>query len=255
MKKLINGLLKTVGLRLSRIPVSTTPPVVTTTKANDPRLSQQTMTAALYRMRERGLKPSTVIDVGASNGCWSEKCMTYFPESYYFLVEAQAPHQPDLDKFKAMHKNVDFTIAAAGDKKGDIYFDASDMFGGLASDKPFEKNNIVVPVNSIDNWVADHNLKPPYVIKLDTHGYEVPIINGAVETLKKTELIIVEVYNYRLQDNALRFYEFCDYMERQGFRPVEAVDLMQRKKDNSFWQMDLFFVPKTYVNIDYPHYE
>jgi len=36
----------------------------------------------------------------------------------------------------------------------------------------------------------------PYLIKLDTHGVEIPILNGSAQTLKDTNVLVVEVYNF-----------------------------------------------------------
>lgn len=35
-------------------------------------------------------------------------------------------------------------------------------------------------------------------------------------------------------------------MEKLGFSSIKMVDFMLRKHDNSFWQMDTFFIPSTH---------
>ena len=95
--------------------------------------------SALLRAKKRDTCINTVIDVGASNGSWSLSAMKYYPEAFYFLVEAQKPHEEALIKVKKQHKNIDYILSAAGDREGEIYFDNSDLYGGLASDTPFEK--------------------------------------------------------------------------------------------------------------------
>jgi hypothetical protein len=77
---------------------------------------------------------------------------------------------------------------------------------------------------------------------LDTHGYEVPILEGATETLKNTNLLIIEAYNFQIAHKSLRFWELCSYVEKLGFLPFNMVDFMHRSKDNAFWQMDIFFL-------------
>jgi hypothetical protein len=34
-------------------------------------------------------------------------------------------------------------------------------------------------------------------------------------------------------------------MDELGFRMVDIIDLMWRKKDKALWQFDVFFIPKT----------
>ncbi|MBI1881505.1 MAG: FkbM family methyltransferase [Chloroflexi bacterium] len=172
---------------------------------------------------------------------WTEQCRKWFPEAFYFLIEAQKPHEPDLITFKRRRSNVDYIIAAAGDVEGQIYFDATNLMGGAASHTPFEKNCIIVPVTTVDIQVSLKNLLPPFLIKLDTHGFEVPILEGAKQTLKQTELIVMEVYNFNIVPNSLRFHEMCAYMESQGFRCIDLCDPRHRPRDGALWQFDLFF--------------
>ncbi len=181
--------------------------------------------------------------------------MKHYPSAFYHLIEAQEPHKADLEAFKQKNKNVNYVLAAAGNKVGEIYFDNGGLFGGLASDTPLEQNHIVVPVTTIDVEIAKHNLKAPYLIKLDTHGYEVPILEGASETLKNANLVIIETYNFQIAKNSLRFWEMCAYMEKLGFLPIDMVDFMHRAKDNAFWQMDIFFVRKDRAEFGYNSYE
>jgi len=197
--------------------------------------------------RRPGVFVETVIDVGASDGHWSARMMRYFPNAKYLLVEAQeAAHGAALQRFKAAHPNVEYELCAAGDREGEIYFDASDPMGGLASATPFPKNNILVPVSTIDALVRQRNLRGPFLLKLDTHGYEVPILEGARQTTTQAAMLIIEAYNFTLCPGALRFYELCQFLEARGFRCVDMFDLMNRPGDKAFWQMDMVFLPTTH---------
>lgn len=214
-----------------------------------------TMPKAIERVAQRNIEINTVIDVGASDGRWSESCIMHYPQANYLLIEAQQAHEKGLQAFKALYANANYVIAAAGNKIGEIYFDNSGLFGGLAADVPFEGNCIVVPVTTIDEQVKKYQLQAPYLIKLDTHGYEVPILEGARETLKKANIVIIETYNFQIAKDSLRFWEMCNYMEDLGFLPIDMVDFMHRKKDNAFWQMDTLFIRKDRAEFQSNDYE
>lgn len=203
--------------------------------------------AALQRTVARKTEINTVIDIGASNGCWSEQVKPYYPQAAYLLVEANPYHKPALDKFKASHSNVDYVLAAAGDTEGEIYFDGTDPFGGLASHQASEKTNLRVPVTTVDALCHQHQLLPPYLIKLDTHGFEVPIFEGAQAALKRANLLIVETYNFNIASNSLRFPQLCQYLENKGFRCIDMCDPLYRDHDQAFWQVDFFFAPESYA--------
>jgi len=197
---------------------------------------------AFNRVKSRNIEIATVIDIGASDGHWSKECMSFFPDAQYFLIEAQLVHIRKLKNFCKYHNNAKFISAAAGDKDGEVFFDISDPFGGAAFHS--EKQNLVsLPSRTLDSCVKEFNLKAPFLIKFDTHGFEVPILQGAKETLKQANLIIMECYNFDINENSLKFYDMCKYMENLGFRPVDIIEPLFRKNDSMLWQMDIFFAP------------
>jgi FkbM family methyltransferase len=239
IKKGINSGLRMLGYRIQKYT----------------RTDEFTMDAALSRCIKRGLLVNTVIDIGASDGRWSKMCMSLIKDANYLLIEAQEGHKNKLEQFKTENNNAEFIIAAAGKKEGFIYFNNDDLFSGSASETPFEKDCIQVPVISIDNEVKKRNLKSPFILKLDTHGFEVPILEGALETLKKAELVIIETYNFKLTNTSLKYYEICGFMEKLGFSSIEMADFMLRIHDKSFWQMDIFFIPNNRQEFDYRSYK
>jgi FkbM family methyltransferase len=218
-------------------------------------IDNYSLEAALSRSKWRNTDIKTVIDIGASDGRWSLVAKKYFPQAFYFLIEARQEHEAALKKVRSNHQNLDYLISAAGDKVGQCYFDASDLFGGLASHNPFDQNCITVPITTIDIEIQTRKLLPPFLIKLDTHGFEVPILEGANQTLKNSELVIIEAYNFQLTNDSLKFYELCGYMEQKGFRCVDFSEPVHRKKDKAFWQVDLFFIPFKNVIFDSNSYQ
>lgn len=217
-------------------------------------LNKFTAESALKRCIERGIKINTVIDVGASDGRWTRMCRKHLPEANYLLIEAQNGHLEGLQQIKSDFKNLDFVLAAAGDKEGEVFFDNNDLFGGLASHEPLENNSIKVRLTTIDKQTEEKKLKGPFLIKLDTHGFEVPILQGALNTIKEVGLFVIEAYNYKITNNSLRYFEMCQYMENLGFSSIEMADMMLREKDESLWQMDIFFIPSNNREFDYISY-
>ena len=191
---------------------------------------------------QKNIPINTIIDIGASNGCWSDAVKRIFHDSFYYLIEANNVHQKALEKFKSKNKNSDYIIAAAGNSIGEIYFDNSDLFGGVASR---EKQSVIVPSTTVDHCVAENKLKGPFLLKLDTHGFEVPILEGAKNTLTECNLLVIEVYNFKITKESLPFYELCDYLYKIGFHCLGLIEIMYRPKDNILWQFDLIFAPKT----------
>lgn len=189
---------------------------------------------------------ATIIDVGASDGRWTLDALKVFPSARGLLIEAQPVHEPRLRELVARRPNLQYSLAAAGDREAKIHFDASDPFGGVAmpTNSGNGPNTIVVPMTTVDAAVRAAALPPPYLLKLDTHGFEVPIFEGATETLSHTSLVVVETYNFQLDcPGALRFPDMCRYLEGKGFRCCDLIEPLFRPRDGTFWQIDLAFVP------------
>lgn len=231
LKKVLTKLFSFAGYKIIRIG-----------REEERLLSEFSQEGALFRASKMGIDVNTVIDVGASDGRWSRVCRNYFPNAGYLLIEAQQAHEEGLKEFcRINHKSL-YVLCAAGERDGELNFDSTALFGGLASPMPFKENNLVVKSCKIDTLVERHRLSPPYFIKLDTHGYEIPILEGAENTLKNANMLLIEAYNFKIAGNSLRFYELCSYLEIRGFLPVDLADLTRRKRDNCFWQMDIMFL-------------
>lgn len=245
IKTIIKKFLKQFGFKIQRIG---------TPKPLPKQPAIFTMQSALKRCFERGLVVETVIDVGESDGRWTAQCMQVFPDANYLLVEAQEGHKAGLENFVVTQKNTQYILAAAGPKDGKIYFDNGDLFGGVASETPIAENCIEVPVVSLDSEINKKGLKGPYLLKLDTHGFEIPILNGATNIIKNASLIIIETYNFKLNKDSLRYWEMCSYMDSLGFTSIENVDLLLREYDQALWQMDTFYIPKQDKAFSYNSY-
>ncbi len=229
MKKLIQTLLGKTGYEILR-------------KDRPKSISRNTMTAGLQWLGRQGFTVRTVLDVGASDGRWSKDCMQDFPDATYVLFEPQPVHSSALDEFAASASTRVIPVKKAiGGEEGTMSFDISDPFGGGPAAAGSEAV-MEVELTTIDATVAMLKLEKPYILKLDTHGIERSILQGAENILQKCEILIIEAYNYHITDEAMLFWELCAYLDKRGFRPVDLVDVMHRKHDNSLWQMDLFFV-------------
>jgi FkbM family methyltransferase len=214
-----------------------------------------TMDNACRAIASRGHSLSTVIDIGASDGRWSLDFMRYYPDSQYLLIEAQPVHEPMLKVFCNEHPKSQYVLAAAGESSGEIFFDSALPLGGQASYTPFAEHNLVVPVITVDVEVETRRLPGPYLIKLDTHGFEVPILRGARRTLEATEIIIMECYNYHIAPECLLFDEMCASLRGLGFQCIDLADPMFRPHDDTLWQMDLVFVHKNWPGLSYTEYD
>ncbi len=224
LQKAVNALLAPTGLHLMR------------------RHRVFDLEGLLARAAARNPALATLIDVGASDGIWSLRARRHFPRAQFLLFEPLAERQAALARLVARHG---FAVvpAAAGDRAGQVAFVIDPALDGSGVATPGATGTRPVTVETIDAVVAARGLPGPYGLKLDTHGYEIPVLNGATHVLTQTQLLIIEAYNFELTPGCLRFHELCAWLETRGFRCVDLADPMRRPGDGVLWQMDLAFAP------------
>jgi len=237
MKRVINGLFRRAGFTLSRIRRESVAPAP---YQND----------AMYAALERyyALQPSiaTIFDIGAAAGSWTLAAKKLWKDSTYVLFEPLRERVNELTALATAERNIHFVPRAAGKGKTEVQFYVSDDLDGSGVVTGATSNASVrtVLVTSIDLEALRLKTNGPYIVKLDTHGFEVPILEGAAQIWDDIALFIIECYGFQIAPNSLLFWEMCQYMDARGFRLFDIVDVMRRSKDNAFWQCDAFFIPK-----------
>jgi FkbM family methyltransferase len=204
-------------------------------KKQDP----DSMESALQRLRVNGINPGTVIDVGAAQGIWTRKALECWPGADYELIE---PLHEQKEQFKDLHNypNVRYHLCVAGEASGVVDINISqdlDGSGIYGSGNGIVRSVKVITINEITVTA-----KKPFVIKLDTHGYEMPILKGAASSLQFADALIIEVYGFHISPTCLTFHELSAHLKDLGFRLFDIVEVMRRSKDNAFWQADAIYL-------------
>jgi len=205
------------------------------------RLNAPSLNNALLRLAAHNIEIGSIIDVGASDGRWSKTFAQQFPGRHHLLLEANQVYLPALTSLCEKRPNWHFVMTAVGGATGELYFDASDPLSGHLSTTPWNDNYRPCPVTTLDDLLKTHQVPGPIMIKLDTHGVEIPILTGAMETLKRTNVLVIEAYNFTFGQPAVPFWELCRFLLKLGFRPLDVFDVLYREVDNAFWQFDLLF--------------
>lgn len=202
----------------------------------------------LAKLKTLGLSVQTIVDIGAGSGSWTMMAKELWPECSFVLFEPLGERTSELEKLSASNSNIFIVPYAAGKTGGEIRFYVTDDLdgSGILSDGDNIPGNNIRNLNqtSVEHEIKKLGLKGRYIIKLDTHGYEVPIIEGCAEVLKDVSAFIIECYGFQIAENSLLLWEMCRYMDALGFRLYNIVDVMNRQKDGAFWQCDAFFIRK-----------
>lgn len=226
-----NALLSPFGFQLVR------------SSSNEPKPSRWNTHDALSRLATLGIQPRTLIDVGAASGEWFETARDVFPSIRGLLVEPLSERIPLLEHQAKICPGTVIAEGVAGDKEGKVRFNVTEDLDGsgiYGSDGGGIERT--VDQFTIDSLVKKHSMPGSYLLKLDTHGYEIPIIEGANTTLDQTDLIVVEAYGFKPSPTAVPFWELCTWLGSKGFRCADLSGLMGRQRDGLFWQADFYFL-------------
>jgi FkbM family methyltransferase len=221
-------------------------------KTDNSKVNVTGMEEGLLRMKKLGILPDTIVDIGAAQGSWTIKGLKFWPNSRYELVEPLSENENHLKELKIAKRNINFHLAVAGESSGEAWLEVSPDLDGSGVYGGSTLNSRQVPIVRVDDIVRE--TVGSILLKLDTHGYELPILKGAEEALKRTSLLVIEVYGFRISPTCLLFHELSTELEKWGFRLIDMVDIMRRPGDNAFWQCDAFYIRKdhpVFQNITY----
>jgi len=185
-----------------------------------------------------GLSPDFVIDVGAAEGKWSTRCAGIWPHASFTLVEPLKEHYSTLRQL-AMRHGWRYESFVAGEGPGFVDFSITEDLDGSGVYGNGGAETRHIEVRALDSIMPATGRG---LLKLDTHGYEEPILIGASSLLERIDLAVIEVYGHRISGPCLLFHEICALMAGKGFRVAGIVNPMKRPRDGVFWQADFFFL-------------
>jgi FkbM family methyltransferase len=174
--------------------------VQTNTLANTPL---GTFTATLAGLFQKGVRYSTVIDVGCADGHFylHHYSLGLFPESTVLNIDPNPVYEESLKAIKEVMGG-HYAIAAASDREGELELTMSThpYWSSLRprEDSYWERINhlnqgtATVKAVTLDGLAARLGMSGPYLIKLDVQGAEEQVLRGARHLLARTHVVICE---------------------------------------------------------------
>jgi FkbM family methyltransferase len=194
------------------------------------------------------------LDIGANDGKTVRSFRKLFNNWQVFSVEANALHQPALQKLKSKLKNFDFVIGAIGEqdkpltlytpiyKKIVIHSAASIDLAQVKRQmkKQFRKESVVAKIHyevcSTPRIHLDDLNLAPEIIKIDIEGMEHIAVQALAKTITKTHPIIL------LEYNPSNFAKISDYLLARDYLAC-GFNLPLDKFEKFNQHRNCFFIP------------
>ena len=210
---------------------------------------RQGETMRLEEVRDMGINPNSILDIGAHTGQFHGWAKRVWSDAGIFMIEANPLHESHLDRL-AMMNGDSYLIAALGDEEREVTF-------YTRSDKPQTEGNSYykehnywdipqlvqktkVKLQKLDNIFEDDAVFE--LIKIDTQGSELDIMKGGKELASKASAIVLEVAYIEYNEGAPNVKEITDYMSNIGF--VEKMSIGEHFDGDEVIQKDLLFLNK-----------
>jgi FkbM family methyltransferase len=102
-----------------------------------------------------------------------------------------------------------------------------------------------VKVETVDR-IFDSAVGPSdrVMLKIDTQGFELPVLEGSANSLKRIALVQAELSLVLLYDGQPKYYDVMKYMDEAGFEIANIIPSFFEKKTSQFLQADALFVRK-----------
>ena len=198
--------------------------------------------AALLRAKRQGFAPATILDIGASNGQWTRECRRVFPQARCFLADPLPENAAALRRLARKNTRITVWNGAIGAAPGRLdIFSHGDQSSFLPS-ADFRGTPQAVEVRTLDSFIAEAAFAAPMLLKADTQGFELEVLQGAQECLRSTEMLLLEVSFRRVYDGGPLAHEVIGYAGSIGFRIWDICTYTQRPGDGELVHADLLFV-------------
>lgn len=149
--------------------------------------------AAYRRLAVIGFKPAGIVDVGAYEGNWTRLTRRVFPDVPVLIVEAQEAKRPHLDAVTAELPGATYVSAVLGATAGEAvtFYEMETGSSLLPENSNAVRQERRMTTRTLDE-VAD-GVPGSLFLKLDVQGAELKVLAGGEETLRRADVVQLEV--------------------------------------------------------------
>ncbi len=212
--------------------------------------------AILRQLSLLGFRPKAIYDVGSSDGIWSAMANRVFPEAQFELFEPLAEVSVDYRNSLASEPWISNLISngrarihpvALGEKSGKcrmtVYPHAVGSTSLELDYEPTDAKIIEVPMTSLNDLVKAKKLPVPSLIKLDTQGSELDILQGAESLLSQVEIVLCECWLFKGYGSKTPLWlDVANFLASKGLFIYDMGWAYRRPNDQRTATIDIVFL-------------
>jgi FkbM family methyltransferase len=192
--------------------------------------------------------PYRILDIGANIGQFHQIAKQVYPDSYIFSIEASDECEYYL---KQITDNYYIGLLTKDNSEYDFYSRKNDPTGTgnsiyreLTSFYSDEQVKIIKKqgIKLDDLFEPDSEFD---LIKIDTQGSELDIIEGGINLCNKAKGILLEVSLTQYNENSPLYDEVISFMNNIGFKSKEILD---EQRNHNAHQQDILFINEKFNN-------
>ena len=216
-----------------------------------PRFSIASYSNALSLFR-LGIRPRTVIDVGANTGQFTIAAARIFKGAKIHAFEPLPNCVKKLRRLTLNLPDVEIHAVAIGHRRGkcdffvNAYSQASSMLR-LSKKKSAqfpnleEINTIHIDMETLDSFFAERCMKGPVLLKIDVQGSEKLVLEGAREMLKRIDYVLLEASFTPTYVGEPLFPELFEIMGELSFGFIRPINFLRHPGSGEILQADVLF--------------
>ena len=179
----------------------------------------------------------TIIDIGCADGGTS----VYFAKAFNqckVIGYEPIPFQFGIAKMKAeKHENIRIKNIALSNFIGTANFNITANFLSSSINeiqqnqlnketKEHQKKFEIIEKQEVQVTTLDEeykNIENILLIKMDTQGTELKVLEGGKNTLQKTKFVLIEQSNHQIYKDSCSYFETDEFLRKNGFGMVDII--------------------------------
>jgi FkbM family methyltransferase len=193
----------------------------------------------------------TIIDAGANNGVLSLEFAKMVGENGN--VVSIEPHPANIERFRfnlSLNKfvNIDLIEKGVGAKAGESFISIVDENNlGKTRIQTEKEGGLEIEIRTLDYIVNSNQLEQVDLIKIDVEGFEMEVLKGGFETIKKYQpKLFIELDDSNLREQGSSASEVMVFLKFNSYTSVhaESQELIDSDFDFTNCHFDILAIPK-----------